>query len=280
MSNDARGQEEGDLRHLDRWLARSKDSRVLAEIVQKYGKRFNEIHVTAAWVGLAKMPMPMANGGRLPAFHLVLVKRLQGFTKSMPAIHSDGIMHVLHSMGKLHAAGGMFEVDRELVRGLMSQAATNEGGWEVLSVANLLFGLARMGVRPGADLLATMESRAAEGGAMPHEIGELLTLATTGATPEADRVEATQRWAAGAAGDLSHQEVAALLWALAKLGVRPHADMVAALGGRETACDSKDITKLLSGCSDPHRLLGLLQDYGAKCNAINLSAAWNNLAKM
>ena len=107
-----------------------------------------------------------------------------------------------------------------------------------LDVANLMWGLATLGMKPGAELATAMSRRsvASAGDFKPQHVANLMwALATLGVDPGAELATAMSRRAVASAGEFKPQDVANLMWALATLGLDPGAELATAMSRRAVA---------------------------------------------
>ena len=211
-----------------------KDCRVcgdLARILQKQKLVLNYIHVSAAWVCVAKI-----GGGRGGSDLLEVVPSLQDRTRDvLKEMGGREVANALHSMAKLHKRG--VTADPGLVVAMKSRATATAGQFIPQNVANLLWALATMGESAGRGLLAAMQRRAiaTAGQFLPQNIANLSwALAKMGVRADPELLEAMQKRATATAGEFKPQEVANLLWALATMGETAARGLLEAMQRRST----------------------------------------------
>ncbi|KAJ1478131.1 hypothetical protein T484DRAFT_1905100, partial [Baffinella frigidus] len=149
----------------------------LARIVQEHREVLNHIHVSAAWVCLARIGRGRDGGEMREVFG-----SLQDLTREvLGELSGRGIANVMHSMGKLKKKGGA--LDGDLLKAMQRRATATAGEFNPQEVANLLWGLATMGEQADRGLLEVIQRRATAtaGEFKPQEVANLVwALATMG----------------------------------------------------------------------------------------------------
>ena len=126
----------------------------LVRILQEQRGVLNHIHVSAAWVCLARIGRGRGGGEVGDA-----VAALQDLTWDV--LHQAGgreLANAMHSMAKLHEVGVF--ASRALLEAMQRRATATAGELKPQEVANLLWGLATMGERVDRGLLEAMQMRA------------------------------------------------------------------------------------------------------------------------
>jgi hypothetical protein len=225
--------------------------------LEQQEQSFIYIHVYPAWDTLAKMKIrKRPDAGRSGDDEEVvlqrLLQRLRGLTlETVPEMGARDVANVVHRLAKLHESGRM-AVDGELVGLLQARARERAGAFKPRWVANLVWGLAKMDVKPDAVVLEAMQGQAT---AMaddfePLDILMLMwALAKMGVKSDAGLVEAMQGRATATADDFNPPNIALFLWALATMGITPDADLLEAIQGQATATagdfNPQDVAMLL-----------------------------------
>ena len=215
------------------------DVGTLQGLVEEQREMFNHIHVSAAWVALRRMENV---GGR--GEEEALLQQLQDLTG--PTVQEMGerqVANVIHSMATLHESGRMI-VDDALAGKLLDRAKATAGDFEPQGVANLLWALSTMGVKPEPGLLEAMQGRAiatARGFTAEGVANLVQALSNMGVTPEPGLLEAMQGRAIATVGSFNPQNVVNLVWALSTMGFKPDRALMESMQGRaiKTAGDFK-----------------------------------------
>jgi hypothetical protein len=140
-----------------------------------------------------------------------------------------------------------------------------------------------MGV--GDALVGELQARATAtaGHLVPLDISTLLSaLVKMGVKPDAGFLEAMQGRAREVAGEFKPHEVENLLQAFSTMGITPDAGLVEAMpnrGGPQKG-DGGWSTKEIMACTDARGLLALVKKDGLSFNAVQVVAAWGNVAKI
>ncbi|KAJ1485284.1 hypothetical protein T484DRAFT_1794221, partial [Baffinella frigidus] len=211
------------------WITKCIDAEGMMELVEKHKTIFNVMHVGAAWGTLVKMPsqtQPGAGGRGDDGALQRLIQRLHVLTMAtVPEMGAREVANVVNSLAKLHESGRM-AVDAELVGKLVDRATATARHFIPQGVANLMWGLATMGLKADAGLAEAMQGQAmaTAGDFTPQGVANFMWgLAKMGIKPNAGLVEAMQGRATATAGDFKPQEVANLMWALATMGIEADA---------------------------------------------------------
>ncbi|KAJ1485278.1 hypothetical protein T484DRAFT_1794194, partial [Baffinella frigidus] len=246
------------------WITKCTDEGHLQELVERRKAIFNSMHVVAAWGTLAKMRSHKQPGGLGRGEWAVLqrlIQRLHVLTMAtVPEMGEREVASVVSTLAKIHKSGRM-AVDAELVAELVDRATATAGDFKPQAVSNLVWGLAKMGIKPNAvgvkpdaGLVEAMQGRATAtaGDFKPQEVSNVMWgLAKMGVKTDAGLVKAMQRQATATAGDFTPQAVSNVVWGLAKMGVKPDAGLLEAMQrqARATAGDFKpqDIANLVWG---------------------------------
>ena len=201
----------------------------LARVLQEQKGFLNHIHVSAAWMSLARMGKGRG-GGDLRN----LLSLLQDLTSStLDRQGTWGIGNIFYSMARLRVP-----MDRGLLEVMQTRATATAGEFKTQEVANVLWALATMGEKADRGLLEAMQTRATATAVhyKPQEVANVLwALATMGARANLELLEAMQNRATATAVDFKPQEVANLLWALATMGEKADRGLLEAMQTRATA---------------------------------------------
>ncbi|KAJ1487758.1 hypothetical protein T484DRAFT_1785633, partial [Baffinella frigidus] len=144
----------------------------LARILQEHRGLLNQIHVSAAWVCLAKIGR--GRGGREVGD---VLSPLQEMTRDvLDQMGGREIANILHSMAKLRQMDNRgLRADRELLEAMQRRATVTAEEFKPQEVAILLWALATMGGRKDRELVEAMQRRAAAtaGEFTPQEIANV-----------------------------------------------------------------------------------------------------------
>ncbi|KAJ1488566.1 hypothetical protein T484DRAFT_3613701 [Baffinella frigidus] len=136
-----------------------RDLGELSSILQEQKVFFNHIHVSAAWVCLARI-----GRGRGGSEATMVLTALQDQTRDvLDQMGAREIANVHHSMAKLQEGRRMAAPNDEragLLAAMQRRATATAGEFQPQSVANLLWALATMGERADRELLEAMQRRA------------------------------------------------------------------------------------------------------------------------
>ena len=190
-----------------------KECREVGELTRIMHERkgvLNEIHVSAAWVCLARIGRGRGGGEAVAA--------VQDRTRDvLSQMGGRQFANVIYSMAKLHQKG--VRADLKLLAAMQRRATATAGEFKPQAVANMLWALATMGETADRKLLEAMQSQATAtaGEFKPQEVANSLwALATMGEKADQKLLEAMQSQATVTAGEFTPQNVANLLWALAR----------------------------------------------------------------
>jgi hypothetical protein len=204
----------------------------LALILQEHRGFLDHIHVSAAWVCLARLGTGRGGGEVGDA-----VDALQGLAWDvLDQMDGQGTANVMHSMSKLHQIG--VRADPKLLEAMQRRAMATTGDFKPQAVANVLLGLATMGERADRELLEAMQRRATAmaGVFNPQDVANVLwALATMGEMVDRGLLETMQRRATATAGGFNPQATSNVLWALATMGERADRALLEAMQSRATA---------------------------------------------
>ncbi|KAJ1488559.1 RAP domain-containing protein [Baffinella frigidus] len=211
----------------------------LARILQEQRGLLNHIHVSAAWVCLARM----GRGGGGWEARMVLTDLKEETREVLHQMGARGIANVLHSMARLHDSRRKFtpkegKEDRELLEAMQRRATATAGEFDPQNVANVLWALATMGEKVDRELLEAMQTRATAtaGEFMPQNVANLMwALARMGERADSGLLEAMQRRATVTVVGFKPQAIANLLWALASMRCRADRGLLEVMQRRVTA---------------------------------------------
>ena len=138
----------------------------LARILQEQSRDLDHIHVSAAWVCLARIGAGRGAGDVTEIF-AALHDQTWDVLGQMEARNTASVMH---SISKLHQMGE--RADRGLLEAMQNRATATAGESNPQDVANLLWGLATMGEKADRGLLEAMQKRATAtaGGFNPQNV--------------------------------------------------------------------------------------------------------------
>ena len=123
----------------------------LVRIMHEQRGVLNHIHVSAAWVCLARMGT--GRGGEDVG---EAVDALQDLTRGvLGQAGGRQVANVMHSMKKLHGIG--VRVDPKLLEAMQRRATATAGGVDPQGVSNVLLALATMGEKADRGLLEAMQ---------------------------------------------------------------------------------------------------------------------------
>ncbi|KAJ1487132.1 hypothetical protein T484DRAFT_1787468 [Baffinella frigidus] len=203
----------------------------LARILQEQSGMLNRIHVSAAWVCLARI----GRGGG--AESTVVLTSLQDQTREvLDQMGAREIANMMYSIGRISQIG--IKPDRELLEAIQTRATATVGEFIPQHVANVMWALATMGEKADRGLLTAMQTRATATAVefAPQAVSNLVwALATMGEKADRGLLEAMQSRATATAGEFKPQEGTNLLWALAKMGERADLWLLEAMQRRATA---------------------------------------------
>ena len=204
----------------------------LARILQEQRGALDHIHVSAAWVGLARIGAGRGGGDVGEA-----VLALQDRTRDvLGEAGGREVANMIHSMAKHHQKKE--RNDQGLLEAMQRRATATAGEFKPQGIANVLWALATMGERTDRGLLEAMQKRATAtaGEFKPQESADLLWgLATMGEKADQGLLEAMQTRATATAGEFKPQDVANLLWSLATMGEKVCRGLLEAMQTRVTA---------------------------------------------
>ncbi|KAJ1488554.1 hypothetical protein T484DRAFT_1782771 [Baffinella frigidus] len=215
----------------------------LGRILQDHKGSLNQIHVSAAWVCLARI----GRGGGGGEARTVLTALQHATRDVLDQMGAREIANVHHSMARLHDSRRMLAPNYEralLLEAMQRRATATAGEFIPQAVSNVLWALATMGERADRELLEAMQTRAKEtaGEFKPQEVANLMwALATMGEKPDRELLEAMQNRATATAGEFIPQTVSNLLWSLATMGEKADRGLLEAMQRRakETAGEFK-----------------------------------------
>ncbi|KAJ1470971.1 hypothetical protein T484DRAFT_1916953, partial [Baffinella frigidus] len=221
----------------------------LARILQEQSGALDQIHVSAAWVCLARIGRGRG-GGEVGDVVGPLQEKTRGV---LDQAGGRQIANVMHSMAKLHKWRRWLDAtDRGLLEAMQRRATATVGEFKPQNVANMLWALATMGERADRGLLEAMQRRATAtaGDFKPQGVGNVLwALATMGEKVDPGLLKAMQGRATETAGDFKPQEVANVLWALATMGEKADPGLLEAMQRRAMATagefNSQDVGNVL-----------------------------------
>ncbi|KAJ1487182.1 hypothetical protein T484DRAFT_1787562, partial [Baffinella frigidus] len=203
-----------DARQLTGVIKECREVGDLARILQEQSGVLNHIHVSAAWVCLARI-----GRGRGGAQSTIVLTALQDQTREvLDQMGARGIAGVLHSMARLLSPN---DERAGLLETMQRRATVTAGEFEPQGISMLLWALATMRERADRGLMKAMQTRAmaTAGEFGPQAVANLLwALATMGEKADRKLLETMQRRATATAGEFKPQEVSNVLWALATMG--------------------------------------------------------------
>jgi hypothetical protein len=220
----------------------------LARILHEHRKALDHIHVSAAWVCVARIGSGRGAGDVMDA-----VEALQDRTWDvLDEMDDRGISNSMHSMAKLYQRKERVQFDQGLLEAMQLRAATMTTGFDPQQVGNVLWALATVKVRADRGLLEAMQRRATAtaGEFKPQNVSNVLwALATMAERADRGLLEAMQRQATATAREFHPQGVANVLWALATMGEKADRGFMEAMQSQATAtaeeCIPQDVANVL-----------------------------------